>query len=107
MKNKYYVNGKLVRTSENEYTHAIMVRTKCIACCGSLALANKRFNSEYNEIKRDIEWHKKALKEIENGTRQQPKWYESLEKYISALKSDLLRAKNRLESLHITTLEKV
>ena len=46
MKTKYYLNGKLVRTSYNNYEYAITFNGRLIACCGDEAKAQKRFNSE-------------------------------------------------------------
>ena len=45
LKIKYYVNGKLVRTSENEYKYAIMCGEKLIACSGTLVNAQKRLTN--------------------------------------------------------------
>lgn len=50
MKIKYYLNGKLVRTSERNYTHAITYKGMLIACCSSEELAKKRYNNELNYI---------------------------------------------------------
>lgn len=50
MKNKYYYNGQLVRTSKNEYTHAIYYNDNLIACCGSHINALKRLKSEVNYV---------------------------------------------------------
>lgn len=50
MKNKYYLNEKLVRTSERTYTHAITYKGKLKACCGSYDLALKRYNAELRYV---------------------------------------------------------
>ena len=48
MKIKYYLNGKLVRTSYNNYEYAITFNGVLIACCSSYPLAVKRYKSEYS-----------------------------------------------------------
>lgn len=54
MKKKYYLNGKLVRTSENDYEYAVVSNYKkddemyLIACCGNYDLALKRQRQEIN-----------------------------------------------------------
>lgn len=50
MKNKYYLNEKLVRTSEKNYTHAITYKGRLIACCGSYDLALKRYEAELRYV---------------------------------------------------------
>lgn len=50
MKKKYYLNEKLVRTSERTYTHAITYKGKLIACCGSYDLAIKRYEAELRYV---------------------------------------------------------
>ena len=50
MKNKYYLNGKLVRTSERDYMYAITYKGKVIACCANRELAQKRYRQELNYI---------------------------------------------------------
>lgn len=60
MKNKYYVNGKLVRTSENpDYKYGIIYyyinrdnqeTFKLIACSTTYEGINKRFNEEYKYL---------------------------------------------------------
>lgn len=57
-KTKYYVNGKLVRTSRNSnYEYAIIwymdtehTSFKLIACSETMERINKRFASEYNYL---------------------------------------------------------
>lgn len=50
MKYKYYLNGKLVRTSKKNYTHAITYKSELIACCGSFEIAKKRYSTELNYV---------------------------------------------------------
>ena len=50
MKNKYYLNEKIVKTSERNYTYAITYKGRLIACCGSCDLAMKRYNTELNYV---------------------------------------------------------
>lgn len=59
MKKKYYVNGKLVRTSDNDYQYGVIysyinkdnIQTfKLIACSGTFEGINKRFNQEFNYL---------------------------------------------------------
>ena len=50
MKNKYYLNGKLVRTSARDYTHAITYKGRVVACCGNEEIARKRFMTEVNYV---------------------------------------------------------
>ena len=50
MKNKYYLNGKLVRTSERNYMYAITYKGKVIACCRDGENALKRYKSELKYV---------------------------------------------------------
>ena len=50
MKNKYYLNGKLVRTSKRDYMYAITYKGKVIACCANGEVAQKRYREELNYI---------------------------------------------------------
>lgn len=50
MKNKYYLNGKLVRTSSRDYMYAITYKGKVIACCGNGEIAQKRFMAELKYV---------------------------------------------------------
>lgn len=103
MKNKYYVNGVLVRTSDNDYNYAVMCGSALIACSGSLANAEKRLRIEQYYLNKNIEYHKKIVA----GLVDTPKWYESRERFIEVYKSDLERCENRLSKLKIVKLDKV
>lgn len=50
MKNKYYLNGKLVRTSARDYMYAITYRGIVVACCGNEEIAQKRYITELNYV---------------------------------------------------------
>ena len=50
MKKKYYLNSKLVRTSERDYMYAITYKGKVIVCCGNGEVAQKRYREELNYI---------------------------------------------------------
>ena len=50
MKNKYYLNAKLVRTSERDYMYAITYKGKVIACCANGEQEKKRYREELNYI---------------------------------------------------------
>ena len=50
MENKYYLNGKLGRTSERDYMYAITYKGKVIACCANGELAQKRYRVELNYV---------------------------------------------------------
>lgn len=43
---KYYYNGIKVRTSDNKYTHAVVIGNSVVACCGREDLAIKRAHQE-------------------------------------------------------------
>ena len=41
---KYYIDERLVRTSERAYTHAVLFDNEVFSCCGSFLLANKELS---------------------------------------------------------------
>lgn len=62
MKIKYYLNGKLVRTSYNNYEFGITFNGRLLACCASYSLAVKRYKSEYRHC---IIYDQMTIEEIE------------------------------------------
>ena len=67
MKKNYYLNGKLVRRSDNIYTHAIIKGEKVIACCSRYDLAVKRLNQEINYFNKEIASDEIFLQEAIEG----------------------------------------
>lgn len=62
MKNKYYYNGKLVRTSENDYNYAVVVdEDYVISCHQNIELAQKQLHKTMNEYNKRIANDKKYL----------------------------------------------
>ena len=64
---KYYINGKLIRTSKNTYTHAVLLDDKVVSCCGDLEKARKALAREIAECDRYIRNYTAAVKAIDEG----------------------------------------
>lgn len=97
MKNKYYVEGKLVRTSENDYQYAVMIGNKVISCCSRYDLAEKRFNQEKNHFQNYvISGNEKSLSKYEVDSFDYMRLKEIIEKQ-----------KKLLTTIRIVKLEKV
>ena len=93
MKNKYYYNGKLVRTSENpDYKYGVVVdEDYVISCHQNKELAQKQLNKTINEYNKRIASDRKYL-----------------EKNSSEITTLLLAKRiKELDSLRIVELEKV
>lgn len=67
---KYYIDDKLVRTSDRTYTHAVLSGEAVIACCGSHKLAIKEMNRRIGEWNSRITSCKKAIAAIEAGKKK-------------------------------------
>ena len=68
MAHKFFYNGKLIRKSEHEYTHAVITDDgKLAGCRTSRDAAQSIISSEISHAQREIENHKRALKALENG----------------------------------------
>lgn len=93
MKTKYYVNGKLVRTSENpDYKYAVIIcENSAISFHTNKELAQKQLSKTINEYNKRIAGDRKWLKEHPNA--------------IDTMKLIERRTKE-LNSLRIVKLEK-
>lgn len=61
VKAKYYYNGKLVRTSAHEYTHAVLNdKGDCVACRGSYDKALSVKMQYVNELRRNATHNRKC-----------------------------------------------
>ncbi len=69
MKHRYYYNGNLVRTSEREYTHAVINNQtgRLVACSGSERLAQNVKSSAESECRRGIRNAEAAYKALVAG----------------------------------------
>ena len=68
MANKYYYNGKLVRTSEHEYTHAVFNKKgQLVGCRPSYEKAMSMITSEVSKARTEIENIESAIKAVRNG----------------------------------------
>lgn len=68
MAHKFFYNGKLIRKSEHEYTHAVITDNgKLVGCRTSYEAARSIISSEISHAQREIENHRRALKALENG----------------------------------------
>lgn len=67
MANKYFYNGKLVRTSEHEYTHGVLVNGKVVACRPSYEKAHNVITSEIAKANGFVKEYKSLLKAIAEG----------------------------------------
>ena len=66
MANKYYYNGKLVRTSNNEYEYGIARGNAVVACCTTFERATIRLKEEIKYMNSVIASNKRSLSEITN-----------------------------------------
>lgn len=66
---KYYYNGKLVRTSEHAYTHAVIdTKTgKAVACRNGLRNAESARQSELSLTRGDIKYYEDMIKAMKAG----------------------------------------
>ena len=66
---KYYYNGKLIRTSKREYTHAIINKEDggLYGCRKNYDLAKKFKDGEINQCRKYIEECKQAICTLKNG----------------------------------------
>ena len=65
---KYYIDGKLVRTSKTRtYTHAVMFGDEVVSCCGSYLLACKELDKRINHLCAIIRDSRAAIEAIDNG----------------------------------------
>ena len=108
---KYYYNGIKVRTSDNKYTHAVVVGNSVIACCGRYDLAVKRLNQQIKEYERTIKSSQQSIIELKNGTYK--KWWdgnkplsaEETKELLTKDQEQLTRYELRLQKLKIVELE--
>ena len=85
----YYYNGEKVRTSNNQYTHAVVIGKTVIACCSRYDLAIKRAKSEYS-------YRLEQIQSLERSYNENPS--EDLRNYIE-------NRKNLLETIKVVELE--
>lgn len=71
MKNKYYYNGELVRTSANDYAYGILRGKKIVACCSRKDLAEKRLAQEITHMEHVVKSNKRWLQEVINGEQDE------------------------------------
>ena len=64
---KYYINDRLVRTSDRIYTHAVMFDDEVRSCCGNLQLATKELNRRLSALDVSSSDCRKAIKAIDEG----------------------------------------
>lgn len=64
---KYYIDGKLVRTSDRTYTHAVLFDDDVRSCCGSFLLAQKELNRRLSELCTANNDYLAAIEAIDNG----------------------------------------
>lgn len=65
---KYYIDGKLVRTSKTRtYTHAVLFDDEVVACCGSYLLANKELDRRLAHLCAANRDYRAAIEAIDNG----------------------------------------
>ena len=68
MKTRYYYNGKLIRTSDHVYTHAVLDNEgKCVACRNGLEQAMRAKEAEKTFAKNGIRDCEAAIKALEAG----------------------------------------
>ena len=68
MANKYYYNGKLVRTSDHIYTHAVLnEKGEVIACRPSFEKASNVITSEVSKAKKAINENNKGIEARKAG----------------------------------------
>lgn len=66
---KYYIDDKLVRTSDRTYTHAVMCGDEVYSCCGSFLLANKELSRRLAYHEQNIQDSRLAIKALDEGKR--------------------------------------
>lgn len=94
---KYYINGVKVRTSNNNYTHAVIKGAKVIACCGRYDLAVKRLNQEINYFNQGIAGDENFLQRAIEGKEDECiKLFElnNREELIEHIKNNVEKRKN-------------
>lgn len=64
---KYYIDDKLVRTSDRTYTHAVLFGDDVISCCGSHQLAQKELSRRLAIHDANIHDSRLAIKAIDQG----------------------------------------
>ena len=64
---KYYIDERLVRTSDRTYTHAVMFDDEVCSCCGSFLLANKELSRRLAHLDAGIRDARAAIAAIDEG----------------------------------------
>lgn len=64
---KYYIDGKLVRTSKNTYTHAVLFGDELVSCSSRYDLAVKEMDRRIANHNGNIADFKSAIKAIDEG----------------------------------------
>lgn len=68
MTHKFYYNGKLIRKSEHDYTHAVIADDgKLAGCRTSREAAQSIISSEISRARKEIENYEKGIKAMEKG----------------------------------------
>lgn len=101
MKKNYYYNGVKIRTSNNDYTHAVLRiyeggKIGVVACCGRYELAVKRLNQEINEYEKEIKVCKELIDDIKNN-RYYDWGYDKFHHYGKHLITDKVKLEYWLE----------
>ena len=78
MKKKYYYNGKLVRTSNNDYPYGILRGDQVVACCGRYDLALNRLKESQGYLECDIAREKKFIDKLINDDAYALEWVAKL-----------------------------
>ena len=78
MKKKYYYNGKLVRTSNNDYPYGILRGDQVVACCGRYDLALNRLKESQGYLEYDIAHEKKFIDKVTNDDKDALDWLAKL-----------------------------
>ena len=68
---KFYYNGKLVRTSENEYKYAIVRGNRVITCHTRYDLAEKELIKQLEKKNKIIESNERYLEEVKKGNKDE------------------------------------
>lgn len=103
---KYYYNGKVVRTSNNEYRYGIAWNDKIVACCSRKDLAQKKLNEEirYNqdriaaqisflqEAKTTTKWDTYIKRICADYLITREQYLEKINKYLEHLKNVKIQA---------------
>ena len=73
---KYYIDDKLVRTSNRTYTHAVMEGGKhpSTSCCGSYELAHKEMTRRANGFESNIRYWKRVIEALDAGKTYRTTW---------------------------------